>query len=219
MPKVDIVIANFEKDIDTSFDVWYTRATKFEIKGLPEKFLQVMDGKFRKSGYDTVEQAQEALEEATKIYREKIKSERKVILFRIAASENMTREPGTEIIAGQRMWGKRKAKMGNRIHSFDNPSILKGEVLGFHFLIALETNDGDKEYTIIQEAGLKQHYSRYADYDVIDWTEEREMFFQRISAGMHTLLHKLAYFFSEDEQVLLQRIHQASESTLSLLNF
>lgn len=216
MPKVDTVSATFT-DREKDYDVWYTRRNKFEIKGLPEKFIQVMDGQFVTKDYESVEAAQEALDHAVPIYRKKIATEKKVILFRVSASEPMTRVPG-DIVAGQRLYNERKKGISDRIHSFYEPSMgfSHGSVLGFHYMVAIETNDGTREYTVVQEPGLKQKQGRFAEYDVIDWTEDRQRFFQMIDEGMNTLMFKLSSFFAEDATELARRIDKAG-SNLKLL--
>lgn len=204
MPKVGKIEVRFRDDEKIQqFDLWYSQKEKFFIKGLPQQFLKLLD--FCSFGYPTEEALKNDLRDAVKKYKELLKIERKVILYRIAATAELTSNK-----TGEGTYSGNKREISNKFSSmgFGVPNCS----LGIEYVIAKEVDEGGKKYFPYREDGSLSYDMKIAKnvWGIIDWTPEREQFFQSIYGAMQELVIKLSSIFLEDDEKVAQLIDTSS---------
>lgn len=210
MPKVGKISTNLSAEIQ-AYDLWYSPKEKFHIKGLPEHFLQTMYDEFQPWGYPSEGEIRTAFLIAVTNYKERIKTFRKVILFKIVGSHllTMNKDPFNKE-HGQSFSGMKRG-ISKRI-STTNFGAEEAEV-GISYQLAQEVNTGTLQYLPINEDGSLGFALRISvqttDWQIIEWTPAREAFFESIYAGMEQLILRISEFFAGTDEVLLKKIDHA----------
>ncbi len=215
MPKVGKVPAVFDKDkYYNTIDLYYNQKEKFHVKDLPEDFCKITD--FVPSRWATEEQISGALRMAIIKYNEAKTAQRKVIVYEIKSSSML-----------------RLNKTGDRHGSYSGTKPGISPIIGssqyntldatveFEYQIMLEINQGGLryyKYELNGDIGFEvTHVSQSTHKQIVEWTAERELFFESINTSLSTLLQRFSSFFSGDKDQVLLKIDQAA-GDIKLLN-
>jgi hypothetical protein len=209
MPKIGKVQANFTGQTEV-FELWYSQKEKFNVKGLPKKFLELMREEFLPFGFETERLLTDTLFHAVNKYKELIKKERKVILYKIEASTMLTmnKEPFRPGV-GECYSGIKKG-ISKRIRTTNFGSA--EAAIGLEYIIAIEIDNGNKKYHPIAEdgsVGYAMNSHGRIEYDVMEWSEQREAFFVALYESMQKLVFGISAFFSGNDIDLVNKIDNA----------
>lgn len=207
MPKVGTIETRFRTKHPEKFEVWYGKQM-FYIKGLPDEFITVTG--FRNWGYPSEAELCSALWPAAQLYMELKTTERKVILFYVAASAQLRmKRVGEGSYQGQNERVSRKVKdMGFQIPECS---------IGLEYLICKEVTKGSPKYFSLNDDDTIRHeHSHPQKFTVIEWTEHRELFFENTYNAMQELLIKMSEFFTKDEAELTALMDKSAGNILSL---
>lgn len=191
MPKVGKIKVVIPGHLGREYSLYYSQKTKFYITEIPADFINLTD--FITERYETEASLKDNLMRCVRLAKEKLLTERKVIVFNIAASTHLTCvKEGEGHYSGQLPGiSERISKM-----SFGPPLC----TFGVEYYIYTEFNDGvQKAYHQINPDGSAGQSRRVTDnFTVIDWSEQREAFFESIYQNMAETLQKLSAFFFTD---------------------
>lgn len=200
MPKVGKITVQIPGRERKDYDLYYSQKDRFCIKGIPDDFIMLTG--FRPEGYTTEAILWETLHVAIQTAREKLKSQRKVIVFKIAAATHLRMvKVGDGEYQGYRL--------GISKDIDEMPFGVPMCSMGLEYHIYIEVNDGiKKEYhTITGSDSFGRINGISSLFTIIDWTQEREDFFESIYESMSGLLRKLStFFFSRDLETVLKAI-------------
>lgn len=209
MPKVGKVTANFTGETEF-FELWYDSRLMFHIKGLPQNFLEIVKDTFIARSFETEDKIRTALIYAVRDWKEATKDQKKVIAYKITASADLCMNKMEGHRGG---FSGRREGISKRIKNADIGS--EHNQLAITYVIMMAVTKGKTEYHPIYEDGtLGNAYTCTSDYSMIEWTAEREMFFNNISDQMYRMLVRMSTFFNDDDADVVKRIDQSKDSFL-----
>ncbi len=195
MPKIGFLSLNYEGERSTQHEIWYSRKQLFYIKGLSAEFLGL--AKVRSMGYETEHDLISAMRTACIKYRELKKKSKKVILYKCQASLELRMED----LGNSRGYQGLLPGISKNIRSFGGfPPFAS---IGFEYEVAKLVDDGvNKEYyqvnSVTGETGQYSHGGH--GWQEIDYTKEREEFFESIISAMKNMVVSLSKFFGSDSE-------------------
>lgn len=205
MPEVGKIMVRFRKDENPrEFKLYYSQKEKFYIKNVPADFVRLTE--FVSSHHSTEDGIRNHLNECIKIFQEKLKTERDVILYRISASAYLTmNEIDENHYSGQKRGvSKRISDLGG-----SSPKCC----FGIEYKKCKEIDEGGKKYYPYKQSGTLGFEMRVEkSWSVIEWTPEREAFFEGLYKSMENLVEKISVFFSDDDEKVLTLIDSAGGS-------
>lgn len=214
MPKIGTINLNIRGKLDR-YEIHYSQKMLFEIRGIPDDVFRLTDT--MPSRYETEHELVNTIHGALRRYHEIIKTQRKVIAYRIMLPSNfrMTRE-----------------KRGHWTH--DNvmiPANLKGKIsdsafdvnaldwnFGFllEFEVFIEVDDVKKKYFSLTDTGEKDRERQLNKaHIIIDYSENKEAFFRSLELSTKSMVEKLLNFLGQDEQVLLSIMESGNTKLLN----
>jgi hypothetical protein len=221
MPKVSKIEIRI-KDKTHIYDVFFSpkQDKQFHIPKFPEDILKIVG----KSAYEVVERfervsdLEKSVREVLEEYYERMSVQRKVIIYSMDFSQEF-RMNRTSIDS----WAGRNPliELPKQFDSFCSlREKTKGYGLSFDFCVATETKGAETKYLrqwkndkgqIEMDSGGTRLQVGEA---VIDWTPEREAFFENMKEAMTKMAVKFCDFFGQDEKKLL-RIMDSGTKLLS----
>ena len=206
MPKVGNIRVSFRKDENPHFfDLFYNQKNKFHIKNVPQHFQKLTE--FVSEGYSTEESLKDTLNKCVIEYREKLKTERDVILYKISASSELRMNK-----VGEGHYSGIKKGISTKISDIGGGG--PDCSIGFDYKKCKEIDEGGKKYYPYKDDGTLGYEMRVEkSWNIIEWTSEREDFFAGLYKSMGTMLEKISEFFSNDDEKVLERIDSFGEGT------
>jgi len=207
MPKIKTITHTFG-DKRLELDIWYNDKNQFYIKGgLPLWALNVLGSEIVTELYSSPDNLDYAVRLFGENYTNAIKTKKKVIVYNINF--------GTNTIESLNLIGTKY-----------NPSFgyrFKGHGFGFNYHICIQHTIESKR--VIKELVpefftrgdlVESHHVYSVQYDevVIDWTPEREQFFNDLKESTLIFCNKIKNFFGENDDEKLKAI----DSGVKLLN-
>jgi hypothetical protein len=198
-------------DNDHQFEAHYSDKLKFHVKNFPQEILLVngeWSGKIQ--NHERMVELENSVRALLKEYYERIKSQRKVILYTLIFSQNFKmRQTGIGSYSGDNPKIKIPSPFDGMYTSSDRGKDINGYGLVFDFCVATEITGSQTKY-IRQwksEGGIVE-MEKYAtrsskDEVAIDWTPQREAFFENMKEAMTMMAIKFCDFFGKDEKKLL----------------
>lgn len=173
-------------------EIWYTQKTGFYYKKLPEEVSDLTEFGHRR--YTNEGEMKTHLLCCLTDYHNKIASKRKVIAYHLYGSAEMVMK---------RMEGEYNGycgiKPGVSPH-FDHPSGGVDYMFGFDFHVLFEVTAQKTEYFRIMADGTPGgHFRKSPDRFciIIDWTAEREQFFNDLKDKLQQLIYGVSAFFDQ----------------------
>jgi hypothetical protein len=210
MPKVSKIEIRI-KDITHTFDVFYSpkQDKQFHIPKFPEDILKIVG----KRAYEVAERFERVIDleksvrEVLEEYYERLSVQRKVIIYSLDFSQEFIMErKSIDSWAGSNPEIK-LPKQFNSFHSLREKT--KGYGMSFDFCVATETKGAETKYlrqwknnkgqVEMDSGGTRLQSGEMA----IDWTPEREIFFENMRDAMTKMAIKFCDFFGQDEKKLL----------------
>lgn len=190
-------------------ELWYnTRERYFEIKGLEPKVISI-------SEFDNKENTEaellKRLDEAIKVYHERIKTERDliVITFRVSAETKKVKGENGKIEKDKRFPEKVLSEYGSDGHGFN---------IGFERVSKVQSNKIKVFKWKKKENGeweKSQYYNTERNQDIeIEFTEDRYAFFERMAEKLKEQALKIALFLSQDSDDIVKMIERKKEIEL-----
>lgn len=183
-------------------EIWYTQKTGFYYKNLPEEVSVLTE--FGRRRYNNEGDMKTHLLCSLTEYHDKVASRRKVIAYHLYGSAEMIMN---------RMDGEYNGycgiKPGVSAH-FDHPSGGADYMFGFDFHILFEVTAQYTEYFCIMADGTPGHSFRKSPDRyciVIDWTAEREQFFNDLKDKLQQLIYGISAFFDQPNLLELMDTH------------
>ncbi len=207
MPKVGKLTTNKITGGLTDLEIHYSKkrgqyqseSGSFSIKGLPEAFLRLTA--FRNDGYKTEEELREALDVAIKEYKDLLTKTRKIIVYSIAASDNLTKV--FDVSNRFSKYNKLLPGISDKIKSAGSEE--HDIRLSIEWEILLEVTDVTKKYYRVGEdgeaKGYETHINKMSDF-VMDWTPEAEAFFLQMETSMRKMVKSLSDFFFTGDSLI-----------------
>lgn len=179
-------------DVDWYKVIKYYSSTKHFIIELPAWWHDILD--YKKVSGETEDKVNAAFRDAKKEYEERCTTRRKVILYQFQASAviNEYAENG---------------KFKRVIFRKDEVSFSEGTALDFWWRVGYELRssvDPKPKYIDLKERSIS-----HGDHKVMDWTQQREDFFQALQANIDNLILKAHTFFKQDVKTVAQIVDQA----------
>jgi hypothetical protein len=174
----------------TQVELHYTRTGGFQFKGIPDEVYSMTETAV---GYTTENALKNATVLALQQWHEMIKTERKVIAYRLFASSTLigrrqTPKPGVS--------KKFTSDGGFRIPDY---------AFGIDYKIYIERNsNGLKYFPLMADGeicGRPDHIE--SEWIFIDFSEERELFFKGLADNLQNLVYKVSAFFDSPELLSL----------------
>lgn len=210
--KVGNIKIRIRKDeMEQSYALHYSQKDKFSIKGLPTELLRLSG--FEPTHFPTENELVSQLEAAIRKYNELKKTERKVIMFKVGASTLLRMN---KVSQGHYQGIKRGVSENIGDINFAN-----GAGIGIEFKIAIEFDEGIKQYFELEESGLPSKYPvRFSrdEWMIIDYSLEREEFFNSIINSMQEMVFKLSQFFGGDTEKVANLIDSTVSNNQKLLS-
>ena len=199
MPKVGKIEVIFNKNSGKKvYDLWYSQTDNFHLKGLPSDFIELTG--FQPDCWQTEASLRDNLRLSVEKYQKLLSTERKVIIFRVCASTELTMNKVRE---GN--YSGYKHGISRKISSFGFGS--PDYAVGIEYRLYKEIDNGGKKYyPLLENGGTGLERIITSDQSIIEWTEERELFFKGVYASMQSLVLKLAQFFTDDLDKTVARI-------------
>ncbi len=196
---------------EQSYALHYTQKDKFAVKGLPIEFLRLSG--FEPSYFPTENQLITDLQEAIRKYNALKKTERKVIMFKVVASALLRMN---KINQGHYEGLKRGVS-----ENIGNLQVSNGAGIEIGFKVAIEVDQGKKEYFELDDDGLPSKYQmRFSnnEWTIIDYSLEREQFFNSITDSLQEMVYKLSQFFGGDNESVANLIDATISNNQKLLS-
>lgn len=197
MPKIGKVTLRYGSEHGRQHDIWYTQKNGFEIRDLPQDMLTLTEFFPRK--YETEKALIQDARSAVREYKKKIETEKKVIRYSVKASSELCMN---RVDAGH--YSGRRKGVSKKIESFSLAgSYIPTATIGIDFDVYKVIDDGSNpEYYKIDmatgEIESRKSTVRKSDKTEIEYTDERYLFFKRISEAMYKMLTEMSVFFDAD---------------------
>ena len=178
-----------------SVEIHYNQKQKFFYRGIPDEIYQMTSLGSRT--YASEDELKRALICALATYHEKIKQQRKMIVYKLKGSDELVRKP-----QGEFGWGGIKPGVSDKFQTCTGARYL----FGFDFDIVMEvTGSGIQYFTLDQDDKIKRqmHIDSYSGYILIEWTSEREQFFRNLAEQLQRLVMGASAFFDRSDMLKL----------------
>lgn len=196
MPKVSNLKLFIKSQWGEYYEVHYNakKAPLFSIKGLPEDFTDVTE--VRTYGYATESELQRTIEKALIIYKKDKESSRKVIIYKSSATSELTHSKAELENCYYGIFPGVSKKLGSFGHGAEIASF------GISYKIMMEVDKTNKkEYHTIKKDGLLGYGTELSTNEqVMEWTEEREVFFCNLYESMRKLVLQISVFIDKDAE-------------------
>lgn len=196
MPKVSKIKLYLKYEWGEDYEIHYNAkgAPKFSVKGMPEDFTQVTD--VYTYGFDTESDLDREIQRAVFKYRELKKTQRKVIVYKASASAELTmhRDKGEGSYCGH------LPGVSKKLDSFGSGSEIASFGISYRVMMEVD-HTNKKQYHPIKNDGTLGHSKTIGHREqVMDWTEEREVFFENIYSSMREMVVKMSKFIDQDAE-------------------
>lgn len=203
MPKVGKIKLVIEgSSWGNEYPLFYTQKRGFELRDLPEDFINLTGVKTY--GYTTESALRDAMYPAAQSYKELSTKRRKVIVYICRASEELTMN---KIDKGH--YQGTRIGVSKKIARFDFSQFNCLSQFGIDFEIMYEVSRSDGvTYYNIDKNGIQKSHGRALsrEFQVIEWTQQREDFFASIVNAMQNLVLQLSTFFDKNAEQAIQFI-------------
>lgn len=205
MAKIGNIDFTIGEKYPKSYQLYYTQAKLFEIRGINEEFFMLTG--INSWGYGTEEELKNAILEAIPKYHAQLEKKKLVIAYRCRASSVLRmNELGRGSYQGT-LKGVSKKIMD--FESFSSPYCS----IGIDYNIYMEIFNGkeneyfrvDKDHKVASTHTI--HYKDREGMTFIDYSEENIEFFESVKKGMQGMVEKMSMFFdldSEQAQLLIE---------------
>lgn len=176
-------------------EIHYNRERKFFYRGVPDEVIALSS--FRNRDYASEKELTQALSIALEQYHEKIKVQRKMILYTLFGSSALIRER-----IEQGMYGGQKEGVSSKFETLMYAQYL----FGFNFDILLEVSEQRVEYYYMKEdgtAGRRMSRPFNSQMCLIEWTPQREQFFRDMASQLQKLICSVSEFFDKPNMLEL----------------
>ena len=183
-------------------ELHYGRKLGFTYKGIPEDVYRMTNT--HSNNYLSEKALKDATERALQSWHEMIQEKRKVIVYRLFASDALVRNPRMDVMNPRS--SDRNAQVSKKFDSsggFHMPHF----AFGFEYKIYFElNNNGLKYFSILLNGEMctnPEHLDSSCNWNVIDFSEEREQFFKGLGDNLQNLVYKVSKFFDSPELLLI----------------
>lgn len=174
--------------------VWYTETNQFHFKNFPPEVGRLAGNteQYRLNNQPTAHALYFAADEAIKIYEEKIKQTRKVIVYEVKAPD-----------------GVKATKNGYRTIPLPNCEWVGyagdrddfGFMVNYKILYAIESGE-KREFRYVQEDDSAGHVCHSVKGRIIDYSPEREQFFINLRSAFQKLFLQTVSFLHDPEKLV-----------------
>jgi hypothetical protein len=182
-------------------ELHYGRKLGFTFKGIPDEVYKMTN---TQTGYLNEKALKDATERALFTWHEMIQEKRKVIVYRLFATDTLVRDPNWEPFS--RTSSDRRVKVSKKFDSnggFKTPSFS----FGFEHHVYFEVdNNGLKYFGIMEDGTMRsnpEHLDSSCNWNVIDFSEERALFFKGLADNLQNLVYKVSAFFDSPDMLKL----------------
>lgn len=176
-------------------EIHYTRERQFFYRGIPEEVLAITQ--FRNQHYASERELTQALRIALEEYHEKVKTQRKMILYSLYGSSTLVMNR-----IEQGMYCGVKDNVSRKFQTTSSAKYL----FGFDFDIVLEVSAQKIEYYFMNDEGIacnRMIRPLGCTMHLIEWTPQREHFFRDMAAQMQKLVLSVSEFFDKPDMLEL----------------
>ena len=184
-------------------EIWYGRKDGFYYKGLPEDLYNITQFGSRK--YESESELKNHLLYMLTDYHEKIKQTRKVIVYCLYGSTKLIMNK-----APNGGWTGRVQGVSTDIVTPGFGSDAPDYMFGFSYNICIEISSNITEYFSVGENDtpeLPKYRISNNTWKVIEWTPEREKFFEDLKANLLQLTRGVSAFFGQPDLLELMDTH------------
>ena len=181
-------------------ELHYGRKLGFTFKGIPDEVYKMTN---TQTGYLNEKSLKDATERALFTWHEMIQEKRKVIVYRLFATDSLVRDPKSNPFDHT---SDRRVKVSKKFDSnggFKTPSFS----FGFEHHVYFEVdNNGLKYFGIMEDGTMRsnpEHLDSSCNWNVIDFSEERELFFKGLADNLQNLVYKVSAFFDSPDMLKL----------------
>lgn len=203
MAKVSKIKLKIKNHYGEDYEVHYNAKglPMFSVKGLPDDF-KIITG-VHPFGFNTEAELERAIVSAVEEYKRLKQVQRKVIVYSASASAELTMKKveGTDNHYFGTLSGISK-KLDR------TPPQSERACFGISYSVMMEIDQiNKKEYYPIKSDG-SLGYGKLLDskQQVMDWSEERERFFENIYTSMRAMVLKMSNFIDQDPEEIAQLI-------------
>lgn len=212
MPKVSKLKLYLASKYGEDYEIWYNAKDmpKFSIKGLPSDFSRVTEVCI--SGYETENDLSNSIHVAVRAYKEFKESRVKVIIYRASASAEIAMLRTDPLHEGS-YCGKLKG-VSEKIKSFSYGS--ETASFGISYKVMFEIDKVNvKVYHNIQKDGSMGFENKLdSGWQVMIWTEERELFFSKLYDSMRDMVLRISTFIDVDPDKAARLIETNAQQLL-----
>jgi hypothetical protein len=199
MPKVSKIKLHLKNQYGEYYEVHYNakNAPMFSVKGLPEDFTKVTGINYY--GYKTEAELENTIYPAVSQYKILKQSQRKVIIYKSSATAELTMNKINEGSYSGLLHG-----ISTKFGSFGHGSEIASFGISFSVMMEIDHVSDKKYYLIKKDGSLGFSQSLNFKEQVMEWTQEREDFFNNIYSSMREIVLKISQFIDQEpEEVAL----------------
>lgn len=194
MAKVSRIQLYLKSEYGEYYEVHYNAkgAHNFSVKGLPDDFHRVTD--IMPFGYPTEAELQNAISRGVLQYKDFKQAQRKVIVYKASATAELTmhKENSNGDYRGNLNGISRK------LDSFGHGSEVASFGITYRVMMEIDRTNKKQYHHINEDGSLGFSKNITTREQVMDWSEEREAFFENIYSSMREMVLKMSKFIDQD---------------------
>lgn len=202
MPKVSKIKLYIQSEFGEYYEIHYNakNAPKFSIKDLPEDFTKVTE--VYPHGFETEAELESTITRAVFEYKQLKKTERKVIVYKASASSELTMKKEKGHYEGH--YVSPLPGVSRKLDSFGSGSETSSFGISYQIMVEVDHVNKKQYHPIKNDGSLGFARSLKSKEQVMEWSEERELFFSNIYSSMREMVLKMSKFIDQEpEEVAL----------------
>lgn len=214
MAKIKTININIA-GVEESLAIWFTESSGFHLKSFPKQILEITGHSiYDFKNHKTFASLTDKIHSISKIYESRIRTRKKVIYIKSVIGDVTFCRIGTtdlQINGSGRSYSVKNAYK-NFNSDFGDHTLDYG--FCFSYDIGYEYAEGDKKYytvlniawssTNVNPEKFPNEYSFHTEgYHVIEWTQQREDYFKKLSETMDMMAEKFAEFFKDTQKAII----------------
>lgn len=207
MPKV----GTFDIRIDGIYyhlNLHFTQKDGFNVRGFPDSVRLLTQDHGALRGHDTIDELKQAIRKRVDAFHEATRVTKKLIAYKLEM-------PLSEVMnfAGEGTWrGQKEGIPDAMANKLECGSHAKGFVIEWKIL-SMTANGDTKVYYVVEQGpggedieGSTWHFGYNEKWGFMEWSPQRQAFFESIDKGIDQMVNNIASFFSLASDEMIARI-------------